>query len=226
VTRTQPKLDGRHLRAVRTRAAIVAAIYDLVREGDPAPTAARVAARAGVALRSIGQHFPSREALLAAVAEHHDAQVAPTAPPPSDAPLATRLDALVAARADELERTAPLRRAIAAMPPSRAVHAAQHREQARRRAELAAAFAPELAALPAASRRTALDRLYLVACGSSWDVLRGECDLGVRDATRALRDLLAAQLPSTSASRTSSVSKRNGLRRKPAAPSASTRSRS
>ena len=92
---------------MRTRAAIVAALYDLVRAGDPAPTAARIAKRAGVALRSIGQHFPSREALLAAVAEHHVA-VAPHPKHAATTPLHTRLTAFVRARVEKSMENLPL----------------------------------------------------------------------------------------------------------------------
>ena len=181
------RVDGRRLRAVRTRASIVAALYELVRDGDPAPTAAKIAERAGVALRSIGQHFPSREALLTAVAEHHAAKVAHApAEVPTAGPLGERITGFVRMRADELERTAPLRRAIAAMPsPSDAVLGAQKRDRDRRRAELAAVFAAEIEAAPTADRARLLDRLYVVAAGPSWDAMRNHLGLPARaDATQ------------------------------------------
>lgn len=175
---------------MRTRAAIVSALYELVRAGDPAPTAARIAARAGVALRSIGQHFPSREALLAAVAEHH-AVVAPHPKPATTRPLKTRIAAFVRARVEDLERTAPMRRAIAAMPrPSPAVVAGVERELDRRRAELAETFAPELAT----GDRRLLDRLEVVTSGPAWDVMRQQQGLAVEEATAQLETLLAAVL--------------------------------
>jgi AcrR family transcriptional regulator len=190
------RIDGRRLRAVRTRAAIVAALYDLVKEGDPAPTAARIAERAGVALRSIGQHFPSREALLTAVAEHHLARVAPApAEIPAGGPLVERVAAFVRVRADELERTAPLRRAIAAMPaPSAAVHDAQKRDRDRRRGELAAAFAAEIEAVPASGRARLLDRLHVVTSGPAWDTMRSHLGLPARAAATQMALLLEAVL--------------------------------
>jgi AcrR family transcriptional regulator len=190
-----PRPDGRRLRAVRTRAAIVAALYDLVRSGDPAPTAAEIAARAGVALRSIGQHFPSRESLLAAVAEHHLATVGPPPDLVTDGPLPARLRAFVRARADDLERTIPIRRAIAAMPaPSVTILAQLGRALERRRAELARVFAPELDALAAEPRRRLLDRLDLVSSGPDWDVLRHQQRLAPRAAATELAALLTALL--------------------------------
>jgi len=161
------RVDGRRLRAVRTRAAIVTALYDLVRAGEPAPTAASIAARAGVALRSIGQHFPSREDLLVAVAEHHASL---STPPrlPTHGPFSTRLTAFVRARVAELERSAPLRSAVERMAqPPAAITIGVARELDRRRDEIARAFATELADHPAA-----LARVDAVASGAMWDQLR------------------------------------------------------
>jgi len=198
--RESRRVDGRRLRAVRTRASIVTALYELVRDGDPAPTAAKIAARAGVALRSIGQHFPSREALLTAVAEHHSARVAKSPPDlPTGGPLAARLTAFVRIRADELERTMPLRRAIAAMrSPPEAVRAAERQDRDRRRAELAAAFAAEVDAAPASDRARLLDRLYVVASGPTWDTMRSHLGLPARAAASQLRLLLDALLEAVS----------------------------
>jgi AcrR family transcriptional regulator len=182
--------DGRRLRAVRTRAAIVAALYELVRDGDPAPTAARVAAHAGVALRSIGQHFKSREALLAAVAEHHIARVPAPTPKGKPRALRVRIAAFASTRAEDLERTAPMRRAIAVMPqPSPAVLAGVRRELDRRRAELAQTFAPELGADP-----HRLDRLDVVTSGPAWDVMRRMQRLELEAATAQLVALIEAVL--------------------------------
>jgi AcrR family transcriptional regulator len=194
----EKRLDGRRQRAVRTRAAIVSALYDLVRAGDPTPTAAQIAARAGVALRSIGQHFPSREALLGAVAVHHGGQLgAAREALRTTGGLRERLATLCRVRADELERTAPLRRAIAAMPGrSVAVAAAQRADRDRRRAELAAVFAIELTARPVERREALVDRLYLVSSGPTWDVLREHQGLTARAAAAELRALLAMVLRS------------------------------
>ena len=73
-------VDGRRLRAVRTRAQILGALLELLDEGSPAPTASEIAARAGVALRSIAQHFKTREHLLVALAQKHLARLPFTEP--------------------------------------------------------------------------------------------------------------------------------------------------
>ena len=62
--------DGRAARRERTRMAIVEALRSLLDAGDLRPTTEAIAARAGVSERSIFQHFPDREMLLFAIAEH------------------------------------------------------------------------------------------------------------------------------------------------------------
>ena len=55
--------DGRTRRSERSREAIAAALYELVGEGNPEPTAQQVADRAGVGIRSVFRHFADIEAL-------------------------------------------------------------------------------------------------------------------------------------------------------------------
>lgn len=69
--------DGRHRRSQTTRAKIVAALLDLVREGDVAPSAARVAEAAGVGLRTVFRHFDEMETLYREMATVIEAQVIP-----------------------------------------------------------------------------------------------------------------------------------------------------
>jgi hypothetical protein len=57
-------VDGRFARSARTRLAIVDALRALNQAGDVRPTAARVAERAGVSLRTVWQHFDDLESLL------------------------------------------------------------------------------------------------------------------------------------------------------------------
>lgn len=56
-------LDGRRHRSVTTRKKIVCALAELVREGEIAPTAEQVSARAEVGLRTVFRHFDDMETL-------------------------------------------------------------------------------------------------------------------------------------------------------------------
>lgn len=186
------KVDGRRERSKRTRAAIVAALTELLDEGRIEPTAADVAKRAGVAVRSIAQHFATREELLLAVAAHHSQRLEH-----DDGTLdggetfEQRLDRFVAARARELESSRAMRGAAAVVQArSPAVAHALQRVAERRRAEAARVFAAEIgrASDPKATERT----VALLTSGRAWDALRTEMRLG----QKAARDQLAMSLRS------------------------------
>lgn len=111
-TEPHAKLDGRTLRAERTRSAVVEAHLQLLDEGNLRPTMEEVARRAGVSERSVFQHFEDREALFAAVsARQADRIQALRLELPVAGPLAQRLEAFVDQRARVLEFISPVRRA-------------------------------------------------------------------------------------------------------------------
>ena len=70
-------IDGRHARSVATRDKIVAALLQLVRDGDVSPSAARVAETAGVGLRTVFRHFDEMDTLYREMSEIIEAQVMP-----------------------------------------------------------------------------------------------------------------------------------------------------
>lgn len=61
-----PTEDGRNLRALRTRADIMAACRALMVGGEFAPSAARVAAKSGYSIRSVFDHYKTTESMHAA----------------------------------------------------------------------------------------------------------------------------------------------------------------
>ncbi len=186
--------DGRRARAVRTRDAIVSAVLELVAAHGSAPSGPQIAERAGVALRSISQHFRSREELLLAAAEvHMRATLAQAKPVPPDLPLAARVDAFAAARARELEATAAVRRASARFEASSPAVAAAFKLTAHaRRKATGKVFAAEIA--QDAERRDLLDLLDLVSSARAWDGLRRDQGGSVTLAERRMAALLRAVL--------------------------------
>lgn len=70
-------VDGRRARSETSRGKIVAAMLELVRGGDMAPSAARVAETAGVGLRSVFRHFDDMDALYREMSQAIEAQVLP-----------------------------------------------------------------------------------------------------------------------------------------------------
>lgn len=61
-------LDGRRRRGQDNRARIVAAMMEIVHEGDVAPSAEQVAARADVGLRTVFRHFQDMDSLYREIA--------------------------------------------------------------------------------------------------------------------------------------------------------------
>lgn len=76
-TRNGSAPDGRHERSRSSRARIVKAMLDLVRDGDVQPSAAKVAEAAGVGLRTVFRHFDDMDSLYREMSEAVEAQVRP-----------------------------------------------------------------------------------------------------------------------------------------------------
>jgi AcrR family transcriptional regulator len=189
-------IDGRAARAARTRAGIVEALIALLDEGSVQPTVEEIAARAGVAPRTVFQHYADREALFAAVSDYQVRRVAPLLERlPSDGPLDERLDALVDQRARLYEAITSVRRAALLMEPF-SEHTsgmlAATREAKRRDVERV--FAAEIEARPAGEQPLLRAALGVAASWSSWDALRRQQDLDVEHAAAAMRHALRALL--------------------------------
>jgi AcrR family transcriptional regulator len=185
---TPPKVDGRRERTKRTHAAIVEALTALLDEGRIEPTAAEIAARAGVATRSVGQHFASRERLMLAVAAHHQARLVPSAID-EGASLKVRLSSFVRDRTRILEGSRAMRRAAAVVADrSSAVTTALGRVARQRRQESALLFAAEIARCvdPLATERT----VALVTSGRAWDALREELGMSTKAAAAQIARML------------------------------------
>ncbi len=75
--KTTQQVDGRLNRSTRTRAAIVQAMFELVGEGNAAPTSEDVADRANVGLRTVFRHFEDMETLYQEVDQVIKARVIP-----------------------------------------------------------------------------------------------------------------------------------------------------
>jgi AcrR family transcriptional regulator len=189
-------LDGRVARSHRTRAAIVEALVALLEEGNPQPTVEEIAARASVAPRTVFQHYADREALFAAVSAHREAHLQILMGSiDAEAPLAQRIDAVVAQRARVFEWIAAVRRGALLMEPfSASVHASLESFRAAKRAELMRVFASELAERAESERAALAAALGAAASWSAWDALRTQQALTVDEASAALALTLRALL--------------------------------
>jgi AcrR family transcriptional regulator len=196
-------IDGRSARALRTREAIVDACIGLVEEGELRPTAPRVAERAGVSVRSVFQHFADLPALHIAVTERIVERVAVLLHPiDPDMPLDERLPAFVRHRAALLEAVTPFRRAANVHGPfAPEIQEALRLATDYLRDEVARAFEPELARVPARDRQEVLDGLSTALSWSAWDALRTDAGCSVEHASAVTTRMVTALLVAARVSR-------------------------
>ncbi len=188
--------DGRAARSHRTRRAIIDAMRALHAEGDLRPTAPRIAARAGVSLRTVWQQFSDREALLVeAVRRDHEILRSLVAKIDPDQPLAFRIESFVNQRARVLEEMTPTWRAARLHQPfSDELRRNKARKNAGGKAELELVFAPELAQLPERERRQLVDSLHAISIWAFWESLRTDLGLSPLQARELLSSTFRALL--------------------------------
>lgn len=157
--------DGRRARRAHNREAVVDALAALHREGNLQPSAAEIAARAGLSPRSLFRYFDDVADLSQAAIERQIALALPLAhlPATDGLPLAERTDLVVSHRVALYDEIAPAARA-ARVTAFRLPVVARQVAEARRnlRDQLGTVFAPELAAAggAAADLLASLDVLF------------------------------------------------------------------
>lgn len=191
--------DGRRLRSERTRVLIMEAYIDLLREQPEIPTAAQIAARAGISTRLIFERFSDLAALSLATVDHGFATAeAQAAPRGLDGDRMARIRAHVETRAQTCERWLPLWRALLANRGD-APEFRQRIEAGRARnlARLEVMYAPELGALDAVERRQLLIVLEALTDVDSWARMREFFGLSVADACATWQRAIDRLLPAT-----------------------------
>jgi AcrR family transcriptional regulator len=189
---TTSGVDGRVLRGARTKGRIVQALLDLVTDGVANPTAAAIAERAGVSVRSVFQHFDDLESLYADLAAEQSVRVAPLLEslerPES---LDERIDALVAQRRELFEVISPVRHAIGGRASeSPALRRRLDEIATALRRQVAQQFDTELAALDPTVASTLLDVVDTVSSFEVWDRFRTVQRLAPSDAADAMATAL------------------------------------
>jgi TetR/AcrR family transcriptional regulator, regulator of autoinduction and epiphytic fitness len=190
----EPARDGRVARGQRTRRSVAEALMDLLRGGDPDPTAKEVARRAGVSLRLVFHHFADMDDLYQFVGtlqlRRQWADMPQLSPKLA---LSTRIERTVAHRAALFEETSEVRRALACRAPTcpgvgKALAAADNLFLE----DLKTTFAPELAGLPASSREEYLGAMDTGTSWEAWERLRATSGIPVRGARRVMSLILQA----------------------------------
>jgi TetR/AcrR family transcriptional regulator, regulator of autoinduction and epiphytic fitness len=188
--------DGRTVRAERTRQALVESLIGLLDEGSLTPTAAQIAARAGVSERSVFQHFPDREALFEAVAREQYGRVVPTLIPiDASLPFAERVEQFAEQRARLYEMVGGVRRAALLIEhESKAVAGWLTTARKAKAAEVERVFLRELDAIPPDEREPVRAALVALCSWSAWDAWRTQQRLSVARARAAMKAGVAALL--------------------------------
>jgi AcrR family transcriptional regulator len=196
--------DGRNRRRDRNRDAVVAALLELYREGDPAPRAEQIAARAGLSPRSLFRYFDDVEAMVRAAIERQQLHIAPLyqVDAPADLPFDERIDRFVTARLRLIEGMGEVGRVARTLAPRQPLILAELAAiRHRLRHQLAEVFAPELDALPAAERRRALASADVITSWEARDLMHNDQGLPLDEVADAMRDglrrLLGAPAPAT-----------------------------
>lgn len=195
---SQPNTDGRIARGERTRAAIIAAHASLLRDGELQPTAAKVAARAGVSIRTIWTNFKDREALLTASTNFWLAEDDELWKPIDPAlPIDERISAYVAQRVRRLENISPAAKSAALSEPfSPALRASRKSHIDRMRDQVELVFASELAQHEGSDREWLLHAVVVAASWPTWAQLRHDFGISIENSAqvmdRTMRVLLAA----------------------------------
>ena len=160
------------------------------------PTAAEIAERAGVSLRSVFQHFDDMESLYAAVAEAQFARLSRLISQEAGVgPLGARSRAFVERRAELLETITPVRRAALLQEPfSEELARRLRRAHDMAREEIERTFAPELAAVPAGDGRDIVLALDVATNWSAWETSRRLNGLSIEESKRVMERTITALL--------------------------------
>jgi TetR/AcrR family transcriptional regulator of autoinduction and epiphytic fitness len=199
------RVDGRSLRAERTRRAIVDALLALLDDGNLKTPATRIAERAGVSLRALWTNFKDMETLYAAAGnrllERQQAEYHPVLP---DLPLPARVEAFCRQRARMLEIMAPSARAAHLVQPySPQIQRNRSIQIGHVRDEISTLFGAELdAAGP--NRKRLHDAILVSATFNTWQMARDElgldanaaCELMIQTTTALLVTALATSAQS------------------------------
>jgi AcrR family transcriptional regulator len=166
--------DGRARRALATRGKIIAAMSDLVGEGNVSPTSEQIGRRAGVSTRSIFMHFDDIGALFVAVLDHLIREAMPRLPPiPKGAPFADRLGFYVDNRVRLAEEFGSYwRSATILFPTHQEIQQRVNAVRAAVRSRTRATFEIELNRLEPAAANDVLDTIVAATTWEVWRTLR------------------------------------------------------
>lgn len=191
--------DGRRRRSERTKQLIMEAYLALLRECQDIPTAAQIAARAGISTRLIFERFVDLQSLSLATADYAFAMAKSQAiVHDAEGERPARIRSHVETRAETCEGWLPLWRVLVANQarlPQLRTRLGIFRQAVMQRIELM--YAPELGTLPALDRRDLLIALEALIDFESWARMREGHGLSREDACQVWIRMIDRLLPPT-----------------------------
>jgi AcrR family transcriptional regulator len=182
-----PLTDGRRERSRSSRSKIIAAMLDLVGNGDVAPSAARVAEVAGVGLRSVFRHFDDMDELYREMGDVIEARVMPIIlQAPSGVTWKEKLFDIADRRAQVFETILPYRISANLKRFQSPYLMQDYRRMLRLESETVEAHLPPVVKDDVVAARG----LNVVLSFQTWRLLRHDQDLPVDDAKAVVRRLL------------------------------------
>jgi AcrR family transcriptional regulator len=195
------RVDGRRQRSERTRQAIIEAYLELLRRNPRMPTAAQIAAEAGISTRSIFERFSDLNALTLATADHAIAQAqAEAVARDVDADRPTRIRSHVVTRSLACERWMSLWRVL--VTAQDALGELRARVKLTRLANIERMklmYRAELSTLAEPARERLLLALATLISFESWNQMRDCHGLSIEAAQEVWRSAIDRMLPSADA---------------------------
>lgn len=186
--------DGRKVRGLRNRDAVVDAILILLGEGNLNPTAKEIADRANVSLRSVFRHFEDLDSLFLAAIERQAERTAHLYEPPVQSGSRTvRTDSLVARRRKLYETIFEVRRGwMLRYYDQPRVSVILDEIYRALYLQVVTLYTPDLEGCSATVRRDVLDAIDTAASFDTWAHLRSHRNLSAaRSAAVVKRTILA-----------------------------------
>jgi len=191
--------DGRRLRSERTKQSIMEAYIELLRERPEIPTAAEIAARAGISTRSVFERFVDLQRLSLATVDHAFAMGEAQAVARNiDGDRQTRVRSHVETRAQTCEHWLPVWRVVIANLGR--LDALRERVRFIRLAivkRMELMYRLELEGLPAQERRDLLIALEALIDFESWGRMRESHGLSFDEACSVWMRMIDRLLPPT-----------------------------
>jgi AcrR family transcriptional regulator len=182
------KLDGRRRRSLDSRARIVAAMLELIRETSAPPNSEQVAQRAGVGLRTVFRHFQDMDSLYSEIERPFEAELRAVAQQPfKGATWQARVIELIGRRSAAFEIVAPYRHAADAMRLNSTMLQAHHAMFATTLRTILRGLIPK-----GAIDTPSFEALDLLLGFEAWSRLRRDQGLTPRQARNALETAVRA----------------------------------